>query len=58
MMKQTRTNWENKMKHPIKGRLPDEVYPVVKARVNTTPEKDQNSTHLTKLEKDEITRRK
>ena len=25
MMKQTRINWENKIKHPIKGRLPDEV---------------------------------
>ena len=34
-MKQTRINWENKIKHPIKGRLPDEVKPVVKARVNT-----------------------
>ena len=36
MMKQTRINWENKIKHPIKGRLPDEVQPVVKARVNRT----------------------
>ena len=34
MMKQTRINWENKT--PIKGRLPDEVQPVVKARVNRT----------------------
>ena len=25
MMKQTRLNWENKIKHPVKGRLPDEV---------------------------------
>ena len=25
MMKQTRLNWENKIRHPIKGRLPDEV---------------------------------
>ena len=33
---QTRTNWENKIKHPIKGRFPDEVQPVVKARVNRT----------------------
>ena len=56
MMKQTRINWENKIKHPIKGRLPDEVQPVVKARVNN--EKDRNDTHLTRLEKDEITRRK
>ena len=36
MMKQTQIIWENKIKHPIKGRLPDEVLPVVKARVNTT----------------------
>ena len=36
MMKQTRLNWENKIKHPTKGRLPDEVQLVVKARVNTT----------------------
>ncbi len=42
MMKQTRINWENKIKHPVKGRLPDEV----------------NVTYLTRLEKDEITRRK
>ena len=33
---QTRINWENKIKHPIKDKLPDEVQPVVKARVNTT----------------------
>jgi len=33
MMKQTRINWESKVKHPIKGRLPGEVQPVVKARV-------------------------
>ena len=24
MMKHTRINWENEIKHPIKGRLPDE----------------------------------
>ena len=36
MMKQTRINWENKIKYPIKGRLPGEVQPVVKSRVNTT----------------------
>ena len=36
MIKQTRINCENKIKHPIKGRLPDVVKPVVKARVNTT----------------------
>ena len=36
MMKQTRINWENKIKHPIKGRLSDEVQPVVKARINRT----------------------
>jgi len=36
MMKQTRINWENEIKHPVKGRLPDEVWPVVKARVNRT----------------------
>ena len=36
MMKQTRINWETKIKHPIKGRLPDEVQPVVKAGVNAT----------------------
>ena len=36
MMKQTSINWENKIKHPIKGRLPDEVHPVVKAGVNRT----------------------
>ena len=34
MMKQTRINWENKIKHPIKGRLPNEVQPVVKAKQN------------------------
>ena len=34
-MKQRRiNNWENKIKHPVKGKLPDEVQPVVKARVN------------------------
>ena len=36
MMNQTRINWENKIKHPIKGRLPGEVQLVVKARVNRT----------------------
>ena len=36
MMKQTRINRENTIKHPIKGRLPAEVQPVVKARVNRT----------------------
>ena len=36
MLKQTRINWENKIKHPIKGRLPDEVQPVLKNRVNGT----------------------
>ena len=55
MMKQTRINWENKIKHPIKGRLPDEVSPVVKAKHN---EKDRNATHLTRLEKDGMTRGK
>ena len=35
-MKQTRINWENKIKHPIKGVQPDEVQPVVKNRVNRT----------------------
>ena len=50
MMKQTRINRENKIKHPIKGRLPGEVSPIVKARVN--------ATHLTRLEKDGMTRGK
>ena len=54
MMKQIRINCENKIKHPIKGSLPDEVQPVVKSKQN---EKDRNATHLTRLEKDEITRR-
>ena len=37
MMKQTRINWaENKINHPTKGRLPDEVQPVAKAKVNRT----------------------
>ena len=56
MMKQTRLNWENKIKHPIKGRLPDEVSPAVKARVNN--EKDRNVTHLARLDKDKLTRGK
>ena len=47
-MKQTEINRENKIKHPIKGRLPDEVQPVVKARVNRT--KKTNAKHLTKTE--------
>ena len=42
MMKKTWINWENKIKHPVKGRLTDEV----------------NATYLTRLEKDEITRGK
>ena len=36
MMKQTRIHWENKIKHPIKGSLPEEVQPAVKARLNRT----------------------
>ena len=57
MMKQTRINWENKIKRPIKGRLPDEVQHVVKARVNRT-KKTETPCNLTSLDKDEITRRK
>ena len=34
MMKQTRINWKNKIKHQIKGLLPDEVQPGVKAKQN------------------------
>ena len=58
MVKQTRINWENKIKHPIKGRHPDEFQPVVKAKQNEKKKKNSNATHLTRLEKDEITRRK
>ena len=39
MMKQTRVKWENKIKHPIKGRLP-----VVKARVNSTKKTEMPRT--------------
>ena len=49
MMKQTKINWKNKIKHPIKGRLP-----VVKARVNGTKKTETPRT----FEKEEITRRK
>ena len=35
-MKQIKINWENKIKHPIKSRLPDEVQPIVKGRVKGT----------------------
>ena len=54
MMKQTRIIWENEIKHLIKGRLPDEVWPVVKARVNRT----KKTETLTRLEKDGMTRGK
>ena len=56
-MKQTRLNRENQIEYPIKGRLP-----VVKARVNTTKKTAskvvRSATHITRLEKDEITRPK
>ena len=63
-MKQTRINWENKIKHPIKGRLPDEVQPVVKARASTTKKNVCGVLvffvlfTLARFEKDQITRRK
>ena len=41
MMKQTWINWENKIKHPIKG---VEVQPVVKARVNRTKKTETQYT--------------
>ena len=56
MTKQTRINWENKIKHPIKGSPPDEVQPVVKARVNRTKRTETPPTN--KAREDEITRRK
>ena len=45
------------LKHPIKGRLPDEVWPVMKAMANTS-KKTETPMHLTRLEKDEMTRGK
>ena len=43
MLKQTRINWEKKVKHPIKGRLPDEVLPSLIGHLASVDVKHQES---------------